>query len=145
MSETDRTWCFEDPKGAAAKIDQLEWELEGEQQLKAAHIKNIAELNNDVAELRTKIEHLERELEETTAALKKQLQNYSDIVAEIERLNSVDHYACALCPDVAQARQEAAKWVADLLFSPEWEKECHCCEDYYCSICRIKDEFKLEG
>ena len=29
--------------------------------------------------------------------------------AENERLNSVDHYACALCPDVAQARQDAAR------------------------------------
>ena len=45
------------------RINQLERELEGEQQLKAANIKNIAELNNDVAELRTKIEQLERELE----------------------------------------------------------------------------------
>lgn len=79
------------------------------------------------------------ELRATIMSLEKNWENASSACNRVA--GERDKYKQQL----QQARQEAAKWVADLLFSPEWEKECHCCEDYYCSICRIKDEFKLAG
>lgn len=98
------------------KIDQLEREQEGEQQLKAAYIKNIAELNNDVAELRTKIEQLERGLEFERSRGAKNDQMHQDVICSIQAENE------RLKQDVAEINDMLAQDLAEHIKFTQWAR-----------------------
>ena len=76
-------------------IDRLKAELEDakdEAFKREARIMMYVNKNSDI----------KRQLDASQALL-------AEARAEIERLSSPDYYACAMCPDIKEARQEAAR------------------------------------
>ena len=135
------------------RLEQLEREQEGEQQLKAAYIKNIAELNNDVAELRTKIEQLEQELGQAEVKLEKQeaelrVTRYGAAMKRVAKLQAENERLCEeiefdkvldtkIIKDQArkEGRMEAAREIVEFLDV--------CCMSRSAEM--IAERFGLEG
>ena len=95
------------------EIDCLKWEAFNREARIMMYINQVSDLEQQLAEAR----------------------------AEIERLNSVDHYACALCPDIKQSRQEAARGILHIISMETMDRPFE--QSQAAEI--IKAKFKLEG
>ncbi len=87
------------------------------------------------------IRQLRKELSDENANFTEEIMNLelqlAEARAEIERLSSPDYYACAMCPDIKQARQDVAREIL------EWAVAG--AEDFEEWVAMVKERFGLEG
>jgi hypothetical protein len=44
---------------------------------------------------------------------------------------------------LAGVKKQTAQEMAILFMGEDWSNECHCCEDYVCVPCRIKEKYGI--